>query len=249
MNQANDRRTATPALAAGIIAIALLSGCVRFEAREVMATVLFARGNAVARSGPQIGKQSHPIAVGSLIPSGNQIQTSRDAVVALSLIPGVSIEVEGETDLAVERLRVAKDGDAMVDAMRARVAIIRLKNGVIRASLRQMESSRSDFEVQTKQGTIVARPGAIFSVRADAEILRVICLRGETGLRDSHDNSFHQIPAGYYRDYTSDRNGNLLAALEDPQVEEEAAAGLATASFLERLELLARNAPAPWRRR
>ncbi|MEY2540953.1 MAG: hypothetical protein QOI22_555 [Verrucomicrobiota bacterium] len=249
MNQANDRRVATPVLAAGIIAITLVSGCEKFEAREVMATVFFARGNAVAGDGQQISKKSHPIAVGSSIPVGNQIQTSRDTVVALSLIPGISIEVESETDLGIEHLRIAKDGDAMVDAMRSGFALIRLKNGVIRASLLQMGSSRCEFQVQTKQGTVIARPGAIFSLRADAETLRVICLRGETSWRDSHDSSFHQIPAGYYRDYTSGRAGSLLIALEDPRVAEEAVAALDTASFLESLELLARNAPAPWRHR
>lgn len=248
MNEANYHQAATRALAAGVIAVTL-SGCEKFDGREVMATVLSVRGNAVAGGGKQINKRSRPITVGLSIPVGNQIQTSRDTIIALSLIPGILIEVEGETDVGIERLRVAKHGDAMVDAMRSRFAVVRLKNGVIRASLPEVGSRQCEFEVQTKQGTVSARRGAIFSLRANAEILRVICIHGETSWRDGGDGPANQIPGGYFRDYTSGRTGNLLAALEDPEVEGEAVAALDTASFLESLQLLARNAPAPWRHR
>lgn len=248
MNKANDRRAATRALAAGIIALTLISGCEKFDGREVMATVLSVRGKVVAGGGEQT-RASGSITVGSRIATGDQIQTSPDTVVAFSLVPGIFIEAESETDLEIERLRVVKHGDAMVDAMRFRFAVVRLKNGVIRASLPEVGSGRCEFEVQTKQGTVIARPGAIFSLRADTEILRVICIRGETRWQDSHDSSSNQIPAGYFRDYTSGRAGNLLAALEDPQVEGEVVAALDTAINLESLELLARNAPAPWRHR
>jgi hypothetical protein len=248
MNDANNRWAATRALAAGIIAVTLSSGCEKFEGREVMATALSVRGHAVAGEGEQT-KPSRSIAFGSLIATGDQIRTSPDTVVALSLVPGIFIEAGSEANLEIERLRVVKHGDAMFDAMRFRFAVVRLKNGVIRASLPEIGPGRCEIEVRTKQGTVIARPGAIFSLRAAAEILRVICIRGETTWRDNRDSSSEQIPAGYFRDYTSGRAGHLLAALEDPEVEGEVVAALDAAINLESLELLARNAPAPWRHR
>src|SRR6202022_4067996 len=101
----------------------LSSGGEKFDGREVMATVLSVRGNAVAGGGEQI-RPPHSITVGSAIAPGGQIRTSSDTAVALSLVPGIFIEAGSQTDLEIERLRVVKHGDAMVDAMRLRFAVV-----------------------------------------------------------------------------------------------------------------------------
>lgn len=214
-----------------------------------MATVLVATGESFGGDGKQFTKHSRPVIAGSSIASGDLIRTSRNAAAALSLVPGVFIEAGGETDLSIERLRVVKHGSAMVNAMKSRTAVVRLGNGVVRASLRELGSGRCELEVKTKQGTVLARSGAIFSARANAEFVRVICIRGETSWEDLQGVAGDLIPAGYFRDYIPGGVNTLRAASEDAEVEGEVVSALDTANYLESVALQARNAPFPWRHR
>lgn len=248
-NANDNRRGTTRKLAAGLIALALIAGWAELSGDEVKATVLSVRGELVLNDRRQIASRSRVIKAESTIAIGDEIRTSLDSVGAISLVPGIFIEAGDETEMEIVSLRVGKEGNAMVHAMKSRFASVKLKKGLIRASLRQFGSGVCQFEVQTSLGTVIAGPGAIFSVRVAPETVRVICVRGETGWTDLEGSSANPTPAGYFRDYGSRRANHFRAASEEPQVEAEILAALDAAAHLDKVALRARYAPVSWRHR
>jgi hypothetical protein len=151
----------------------------------------------------------------------------------------------------IGELRVEKQGDAMVDAMKSRQAALHLNRGVIYASLPSVGSGSCKLNVQTGIGTLVAQRGALVSMRLAKEAVRIVCVDGEVQWNSARGGPVDKIPEAYFRDYRMNgfRSANskpqLTSVSENAEAQSDVAASLETAAAFDEFVLRVRNAPAP----
>ncbi len=237
------------AIVIGMGLLLIISGCGKNQGREVLANVLFLRGTVTLEGGNESMRHPQSLTTASNLAVGDRIETSPNAMAALSLIPGIFVEVGAGTQIAIEQLRVRKRGDAMVDAMRSRLATLHLNQGVIYASLPDVGSGQCELNVHTGIGTLVARRGALFSLRLTSRTARVVCVDGEVQWSSSRGQYTEEVPPGYFRDYHPGDvpNWNPKTALkpvtEDAGAQNDVAAALDVAAAFDQFALRVRNAP------
>jgi hypothetical protein len=251
MDDSSKYRRMLRALAAGICLPLIFSGCGKPGDRAVLANVIFVRGNAVFDNGKERARHSQSVTTATKLSAGDRLETLPDAAAALSLIPGIFIQIGGGTEIVIEELRVWKRGDAMVDAMRSRLATLRINRGVIRAFLPDVGSGQCELNVQTDLGTVAAQRGALVSVRLTSETVRVVCVDGEVHWRSAAGGRVDEIPEGYFQDYgrnvvSSDNSKPGPTPVSDNAgAQNDVATALETAASFEEFILRVRNAPAP----
>src|SRR6266568_9656679 len=92
----------------------------------VLPTVLSAEGKTTFGNRNEIDQNPRQLSAVSHLAVGNEVKTAPHGKVSLCLVPGIFVEVAEQTDLRIDELRLAKWGNAMVDAMRSRLAILDL---------------------------------------------------------------------------------------------------------------------------
>lgn len=251
MNNSSKYRRTIQAFAAGICLPLIFTGCGKPGDRAVLASVVFVRGNVVFDKGKERGRHSQSVTTATKLSAGDRLETLPDAAAALSLIPGIFIQMGGGTEIVIEELRVWKRGDAMVDAMRSRVAALRINRGVIRAFLPDAGSGQCELNVQTDLGTVAAQRGALVSVRLTNETVRIVCVDGEVHWRSAAGRGVDEISEGYFQDYAPNAasSDNLKRepspVLDNAGAQNDLAAALDAAAAFEEFILRVRNAPAP----
>jgi hypothetical protein len=250
MNESSKFRQTLWASAVAANLLLIFSGCDRNGGREVQGNVLFLRGTVTLASAKESARRPQSPSTESKLSVGDQIETSLGASAALMLIPGIFVQIGAGTEMVIGELRVQKQGDAMVDAMKSRLATLQLNHGVIRASLPDIGSGRCELNVQTSLGTLLAQRGALVSMHLTNDAVRVICLDGEVEWSSARGGPVDKIPEGYFRDYRRpDGSGNekpqLTPVSEDAEAQAAVAATLETAAAFDDFALRARNAPAP----
>ena len=244
------RRRTLLAVAAPVGLLLIFSGCGRDGGREVQGNVISVRGTVTIDSGKESGSHPQSVTTASKLSVGDRLKTSPDAMASLLLIPGIFVEIGPSAEIVIGELRVQKLGDAMVDAIKSRLATLQLNHGVIRASLPDIGSGRCELNVQTGFGTLLAQRGALISMQLTSEAVRVICVDGEVRWSNARGGPVDKIPEGYFRDYRRhDGSGNekprLRSVSEDAEAQADVAATLETAAAFDDFVLRARNAPAP----
>ena len=194
-------------------------------------------------------RNARDLSTESKLSVGEQLETSPGATAALLLIPGIFVQIGAETEMVIEELRVEKQGDAMVNAMKSRLAAVRQNRGVMYASLPNAGSGSCELSVQTDLGTLAAQRGAIVAVRLTSEAVRVICVDGEVQWTSAGGGRVDEISQGYFRDYHrqdvphGDLATELTPVTEDAGAQNDVAIGLETAGAFDEFALRARNAP------
>ena len=251
MNESSKYRRTIITLAAGMSLLLIVNGCDKNGSREVQGNVISIRGTVTIESGKETGSHPQPLTIVSKLSVDDRLETSPDAVASLLLIPGIFVQIGAETEMVIGELRVEKQGDAMVNAMKSRLATLHLNRGVIYASLPNVGSGSCELNVQTGIGTLVAQRGALFSMRLTSETVRVICVDGEVRWSSAGGGRVDEISEGYFRDYrrhdvpNGDLKTELTPVTEDAGAQGDAAATLESAAAFDEFVLRVRNAPAP----
>ncbi len=249
MNDSSKYRRRLLALTAAVSLLPTLSGCSKNGGREVQGNVISIRGTVTIDSGKESGSHPQSVTIASKLSVGDRLETSPDAMTSLLLIPGIFVEVGPSAEIVIGELRVEKQGDAMVDAIKSRLATLQLNHGLIHASLPDIGSGRCELNVQTGFGTLLAQRGALVSMQLTSEAVRVICVDGEVEWSSAHGGPVDKIPEGYFREYRGhDGGGNeeprLRPVSEDAGAQADVAAALEAAAAFDNFVLRARNAPA-----
>ena len=251
MDDSSKYRRILLALSGAIGLLLILSGCGRDGGREVQGNVLSLRGAVTFEDGKETGSHPQPLTIGSKLSVDDRLETSPNSVASLMLIPGIFIQIGAGTEIVIGELRVQKQGDAMVNAMKSRLATLHLNRGVIYASLPSVGSGACELNLQTDLGTLVAQRGALVSMRLTSETVRVICVDGEVRWSSARGGPADRIPEGYFRDYRrhdvpdGDLKTELTPVTEDAGAQTDAAATLDSAAAFDEFALRVRNAPAP----
>ncbi len=213
-----------------LLALLALASCGPQVKRTISSRVLAIDGEARC----SVGGQTALLAGDSFLPPGAKINSGKNARVDLMVLPGVLIELAGDTEIEIVRLRLERDGNESIHPMIAREAEIRLLRGSITASVGQAETD-SQFLVHTSFGTIDTGPAMSCRVRLQLESARVLCVRGEVVVSPAGTKARTAIPSGQFADLSAAGAAPRLIAAAEAATQAEVPAVLATDQRLRRL--------------
>lgn len=175
---------------------------------------------------------------------GETIHTGADGRMALSLVPGTLIQLEPNSTLTVERLKITKAGNAANRAM-GRSLRLRLSKGVV-VILLEFGPRPTDGSIETPNGALALGSRGLCRLEVKAEKARLTCLRGEFPFRMNEGDFVHPVPAGYVQEWPSPRNVSFPAD-SDASSQSDVEESLGVERILLELERHERFSPYPWR--
>jgi hypothetical protein len=207
-------RLALPSLCLG--ALLVLASCRPLFQREVSGAVLSLEGSA---QGTLDGKTVR-LTTNDWIHPGEKIATAAGSRVDLMILPGILVELAGETEIEIIRLRFARDGDETIRPMTAREASLRLIRGTLIASVGQSQT-RSRIFIQTRAGDLTAFDLRTFKIEVDGDRARVMSVRGKMTFAPAPGGAPVKINAGYFAEWPAMAAAPRAAAESDATVQAE----------------------------
>jgi hypothetical protein len=187
----------------------LANGCSKSISRATAATVFSVKGKVVFGNAEQNDFQ--PVTLKSRIHDGDTVRSSDGASVDLALIPGALAQLSGDSEIRIEELRIAKDGNETADGMRVRSARVRLSRGKIIVLCSPSDRSTSQFVIKAGQLTIKPESDCLFCIRTDGTTTRVTCAKGNINGAAGAQPPM-TIAAGYFRQWPTERTEPRPAA-------------------------------------
>jgi hypothetical protein len=225
-------------LAVSIMLCSLLAnGCSKGINRATAATVFSVKGRVVFGNADR--NDFEPVTLKSKIRDKDTVRSSDGASVDLALIPGALARLSGDSEIKIEELRMAKDGNQTAGGMRVRSAGIRLNRGKIIVLFSPSDRSASQFAIKVRQLTIKPESDCLFCVRTDGTTTRVTCAKGNVNASADMQPPV-TIAAGYFQRWPTERTGPFLAA-DDATAQIDITESLQTGERLEKLESDWRN--------
>jgi hypothetical protein len=215
-----------------LISALALSGCWEGISREVLATVLSARGEVVSLSKQSANFQ--PVGPETKLGAGSILRTSTEAQVALVLVPGVLAQVSGNSELKIEQLKLTKDGNETGDAIRERVARIELRRGTMVV----LFEGFAHFIIETPEATFRVLPSCLLRLDVGENEVRATCVRGKIYVTPKNGQAV-AVDSGHFREWPSERGAVSVA--EDRRAQTDTTAVLQAARDLQELEAARRD--------
>ena len=192
-----------------------LGSCRPLFQRELAGPILALAGDA---HGTRAGN-SVALTKSSWVHPGERIATAAGARLDLMLVPGVLVEMAGETEIEIEQLRLARDGNESINPMTSREAKIRLRRGTLIGAVGQSQK-RSKMIVQTNAGTLTAFGLRTFRIEADETRTRIMSVRGKAIFEPADGGALVRVEAGYFAEWPA-TPAKPQAALSDPGAQAE----------------------------
>ncbi len=187
-----------------------LTGCWQGVSREVLATVLSVRGEAVwAMEGRN---DFRPIKSQTKFGAGSIARTFQDAQIDVSLVPGSLAQISGNSEIKIEELRLTKDGNETDDGMRSRIVRVQLNRGKISILFQRRDQSEMRFTIGTRHATISADGNCLFQIQVEDAKTRLTCVRGNVYVSQANHQTV--MDAGYFQEWPSDRSA-AISAVDD----------------------------------
>jgi hypothetical protein len=187
------------------------NGCSRGITRATAATVLSVKGDVVL--GQPERNQFRSVASSSKIRDGDMVRTPDGAAINLMLVPGVFVQVPGNSEIKIEQLSLTKDGNETAGGVLDRSAHVRLSRGRVNILFRRSDASRSHFALTTNQTIILPDSDCLFTAWTDGPTTRVTCARGELS-GASNGQTPVRIAAGYSHQWPTAAKEPLAASAE-----------------------------------
>ena len=214
-----DHRTRTRApalrrsLALACAAFVVFSGasCRQIFKREVSSAVLAIGGAANAT----FGGKAIAVSPNEWILPGTRIVTASGSRLDLMLLPGILIELAGDTEVEITRLRFRRDGDETIRPMRAREASLRLVRGTLIAATGESQM-RSRIFIESPAGDLTAFDLRTFKFQLEGNRARVTSVRSKVQFKPAGVTAPVTIDAGYFGEWPSTTPGPRAVAGSEP---------------------------------
>jgi hypothetical protein len=215
----------------------LVTGCSDGVSPRVAATVLSVNGPVVFGTGEP--KDFHPVTPESRIDGGSLVRTFDGARLNIALLPGALVQVSSNSEIKIEELKITKDGNETADAMRNRVARIRLNQGKITVLFRPRGERAPEFSINSGKATITADSDCLFRVQSNDTTTRVTCVQGKVYASIGAQPPI-TIGAGYFQQWPSTRL-ETIAATDDAEAQIDVVDSLEIGNQLRKLQSDWRN--------
>jgi hypothetical protein len=176
-----------------LLGLFAVSSCRPLSDRQIAGMVLTVEGEGrLSRDAKTTGltKSQH-------FRSGDGIAILANSRAELMILPGVLIELAGESEIEIQELNLERDGDETIQPMTARKAHIRLTRGRLIATV-SLAPTESFLTVDTPAGSLTAGPDRTFMLKVNRAQTWVMSVRGETTFRAPGRTQDHKIAAGYF---------------------------------------------------
>jgi hypothetical protein len=198
-----------------------LEGCGRPIRREVAAIVFQTKGEISItpdRRLPFFAQSQN----GWCLHVGDRLKTNAAASIDFAAVPGTLVHLSDNSELLIENLSIAKDGNLMVDAMKSRDVRLRLIRGIL--SIVVGDAGRnSHTAIVTPTGHFFARPGSTFRLEVTDGKTRATCARGKVAFQPKESGPGVGIGDGYFQEWPATDTGPRLAAESGAQAQAEVA--------------------------
>ena len=216
----------------------LLSGCQEAITRQVAATVLSLHDPIVFQGSTR--SDFRRVTLQTRLPCGSLIKALNDGWLDIGVLSGMLAQVSSNSEITIQELKINKNGNDTGDAMRNRVANIRLDRGRITVLFMRRGNAASRFLVHTDRATAVADSDCLFRVQTDSARTRMTCVLGKINASANGQRAI-AIRAGYFQQWPSLHTEPLPTA-DDAAAQIDVAASLA-------LEKQLRGLQAGWQKR
>ena len=213
--------------------------------RAVLAVPLELKGGVLGSWPGHDGKSA--LRLHQPLPAGCRIVVPAGGSAVVSLLPGLTIQVEDQTEFFLDELTIRKS-EMIVESRQARIT---LSAGRMRCSVVRPEDQQAELQVSTPTGVIHAGPGSLFSVAAGAGSVRVVCGWGMLlWWNADHRGGTTVLLAGEFCDRKILPAAMSLArkVLDDPETQQETAELLQTGTLMDALQDAHRAEPPPFLR-
>ncbi len=211
--------------------------------REVSSAVLALEGSAEAT----FAEKKVRLAPNEWLLPATRIATGPGGRLDLMLLPGILVELAGETEIEITRLRFARDGDETIRPMRAREASLRLVRGTLFVAVGQSQT-RSRIFIQTPAGDLTAFDLRTFKIEVDGERARTMTVRGKIHFKPASGGAPVNMSAGYFAVFPSGESAPQAAAQADSATQAEVRQILRVEKRLLRLRKDLGSGFIPWQR-
>ena len=215
----------------------LVTGCSDGLSPRIAATVLSVNGPVIFGTGEQ--KDFHAVTPESRIDGGSLVKTLDGARLDLALLPAALVQVSSNSEIQIEELKVSKDGNETSDAMRDRVARIRLNHGKITVLFSPSGKRAPEFSINSGKATITADSDCLFRVQSDDTTTRVTCVQGKVYASIGAQPPI-ALGAGYFQQWPSTRL-ETIAATDDAEAQIDVVDSLEIGNQLRKLQSDWRN--------
>ena len=199
-----------------LVALFFLSSCRPHFQREVSSAVLRLEGRAEGT----FQDQTRRLTTNDWLQPGTKIATAPGSRLDLMLLPGILVELAGETEIEITRLRFARDGDETIAPMKARDGSIRLRRGTLVVAVGQAQM-RSRIFVQTPAGDFTAFDLRTFQIEVDGERVRAMTVRGKINFQPAGGGAPVNVSAGYFAEFPAGEPAPRPAAQSDSAAQAE----------------------------
>lgn len=190
----------------GFIAACAIAACFVTEAQAYDARVVKLSGTAQIQLPGQTTAQ--PLTSTMAVPQGALIQTGADTQLLLEAFPGAVATIGSNSEVAVEKLAVTKQGTAIS----SQESLLDLKSGSIVSTIDPAKKAISHYGVRTPKGIATAR-GTVFGVAVSVTGTSVATLNGSVTLNLGNGVSV-SIPVGTAAVNDSTTVTSLAAAIQ-----------------------------------
>ena len=187
------------------------NGCSKGITRSTVTVVFFVKGNVVFGNAERNDFQ--PVTPKSKIHAGDVVRTSDGALINLGLIPGAFIQLSENSEIKIEDLTLAKDGNDTAERVLDRRAWIRLNRGRIVSLFTQSDRTASEFGITTGQVTLRPNSDCLFSVWTGGTTSRATCVRGEVSASTDGQPPL-KIAAGYFAQWPTASKEPIAASAD-----------------------------------
>lgn len=183
-----------------------LASCAPIYHRKISARVLVVSGKVEGSfNGHNFG-----LTKSSWLEEGTTIACYDNGHADLMLLPGILIELEPNSELTLQRLRLSRDGDETIHPMVARAATIRFQRGTLFASVGQAQT-RSRLLIETPAGQVSADPQRAFKLIAHDTELWLLSARGNVNFTGRDGEEKVIVSAGQFADLPADKSAQRAA--------------------------------------
>jgi ferric-dicitrate binding protein FerR (iron transport regulator) len=210
----------------------LLNGCEQAVSREVLATVLSTRGQVVCANGKT--NDFHPLKSETEPGGGDTLRTLDGGQLSLVLVPGALVQMDEDSELKIQELRLRKDGNETEDGMRNRTARIQLNHGSIDIVFQRGDESEIRFVINTGEVTVSATEDCTFQVQVQMRRGRVTCARGKVYAQLPNSAAL-PVKGGYFLDW-ADNGATTFSVVDDARAQSDTADLLKAEAELRDLE-------------
>src|ERR1700746_1289180 len=129
MNRESQLMRLTLIVLSIVLCLLLASGCSKGNSGGIAATVFSIKGRVVFGTAER--NNFRPVTLKSRIHSGDTVRSSDGASIDLALIPPALAELTDDSEIKINELSIAKDGNQTAGGIRDRIARVRLSRGKV----------------------------------------------------------------------------------------------------------------------